>query len=547
MPGKKGSFHQEPIHSNKRRSSSTHAPRTKRAEPARNRASAKSSRRAATRWKANFDALFQSSPVPLGIITRRGTAAAANESFLRLLGLETDEVIGRDVRSLDIWANREELDRLVALVRSDRTVRNVETQWHTRAGRLVDILLSVEQIKLNGRPHLLGIFRDVTERKRVEAELRHSEEQARALIKYAPTAIYEIDFAGPRFVSVNDAMCEMSGYSREELMAKSPFDLLDDESKRRFADRIRRRMAGETPDESVVYRAFVRGGREVYAQLNVTFTFRDGRPGGAFVIAHDVTERRRAEMEREALLQREQAAHARASAAVQLRDRFISVASHELRTPLTSIKGYADLLARRGDQAHVDEEFLRMARTIDAQAARLEEMIDTLLDSSRIEGGQLSIERAPVNVAALIERVVADLRPRLRRHSLTFLSDEPGLTIEGDRARLEQVVHNLLDNAIKYSPAGGPVTVRAWSQDGTARVAVADEGIGIPSDDLPQLFTRFRRSHNAEAAHIGGLGVGLYVVREIVRQHHGEIEVESRENQGSTFTVILPLAPAAGR
>ena len=137
--------------------------------------------------------------------------------------------------------------------------------------------------------------RDITERKRMEEELRQSEEKFRLLIQYAPSMIYEIDFQRPAFKNVNDVMCQFLGYTREELLAMSPFDLLDDEGKAAFRERIRQKLAGEAISESVEYKSKTKDGREVYGVLNMTFTYEDGNPEGAVVVAHDITERKQAE------------------------------------------------------------------------------------------------------------------------------------------------------------------------------------------------------------------------------------------------------------
>ncbi len=137
--------------------------------------------------------------------------------------------------------------------------------------------------------------------------------------------------------------------------------------------------------------------------------------------------------------------------------------------------------------------------------------------------------------------VVEDVRPTLTQHTLTCSLMDMPLMIEGDELRLEQVLQNLLSNAIKYSPAGGPITARVEQQGGTVCVAVADQGLGIPQDAIPQLFQRFYRAANVDAGSIKGLGIGLYVVKEIVTLHGGAVRVDSVEGIGSTFTISLPL------
>ncbi|MBK9713397.1 MAG: PAS domain S-box protein [Kouleothrix sp.] len=233
--------------------------------------------------------------------------------------------------------------------------------------------------------------------------------------------------------------------------------------------------------------------------------------------------------------------------AIRLRDQFLSIASHELKTPLTSLFGNAQMLQRRASrEGDFDERHLRALNVIADQAGRLNKMIAALLDISRIQMGQLSIERAPVDLAALADRVVSEVQPLLEDHAIDCQA-AAGLQIEGDELRLEQVLQNLIQNAIKYSPAGGTIRVRAERCGDQACLSVADQGIGIPADALPNLFQRFYRAANVDEQHISGMGVGLYVVREIVTLHGGQVAVASEEGQGSTFTIRLPLLRRRGR
>ncbi len=168
-------------------------------------------------------------------------------------------------------------------------------------------------------------------------------------------------------------------------------------------------------------------------------------------------------------------------------------------------------------------------------------MIMTLLDISRIETGQLSIDRAPLNLSVLVRPVVVEVQPTLDRHTVECVAPNIPLMIEGDALRLEQVIQNLVQNAMKYSPAGGTVHVQLEQRGIQACMAVQDEGIGIPLAALPQLFQRFYRAKNVEEQHISGMGIGLYIVEEIVSLHGGTVDVQSTEGKGSTFTICLPL------
>ncbi|HSH82637.1 MAG TPA: HAMP domain-containing sensor histidine kinase [Herpetosiphonaceae bacterium] len=243
---------------------------------------------------------------------------------------------------------------------------------------------------------------------------------------------------------------------------------------------------------------------------------------------------------------REQEARAAAEAALAVRDQFLSIASHELKTPLTSLLGYThmlqqEVLAGWGAGGRVQ----RMVGTIDRQARRLSTLIGQLLDVSRIEQGQFSIEQQPLDLAGLVTQVVDDVRLSLKEHTITLTHPDARVMVLGDALRLEQVLQNLLGNAVKYSPAGGPVLVRVEQMASEAILEVEDRGIGIPAEARARLFEPFSRAGHGPA-YASGFGIGLYVVEQIVKHHGGRITVESTEGQGSVFRVSLPVHLAAG-
>jgi PAS domain S-box-containing protein len=247
-------------------------------------------------------------------------------------------------------------------------------------------------------------------------------------------------------------------------------------------------------------------------------------PDGAGVVAvvEDITERR---------------------ALDEAREEFLAQASHELRTPLTSMIGYLQMverrLARNPDAARLVAEPLRGAA---GQARRLRALVGDLLDASRIRQGRLELQREPVDLAGLARAVMDDLRDRGAEGRHTLHLDVPPAPVLGewDAERLRQVLVNLVDNAVKYSPAGGRVWVTVEDRGGEAVVQVRDEGIGIPERELPKLFRPFGRAAHPAARNIPGFGLGLYICRDIVERHGGAITVASRPGHGTTFTVTLP-------
>jgi signal transduction histidine kinase len=232
-------------------------------------------------------------------------------------------------------------------------------------------------------------------------------------------------------------------------------------------------------------------------------------------------------------------------AALATREQFLSVASHELRTPLTALKGHVQLARRRLERAGALPELDRDLTRVEAQAERLTSLINDLLDVSRIAAGRFVIEPATVELGPLVERVVELERGvAAPEQSITLsLPDEP-VVVEADADRLEQVLVNLLENARKYSPAAMPVEVRVMAGEGRAQIAVQDHGIGIAAEEHGRIFEQFQRGANVDS-NIAGLGLGLYIARQITLAHGGELTVSSTPGQGSTFAVSLPRAVTA--
>ncbi len=235
-----------------------------------------------------------------------------------------------------------------------------------------------------------------------------------------------------------------------------------------------------------------------------------------------------------------------AQEAVRLRDEFLSIATHELNTPITSLLGFADILRRRieSDDSTTPRDRL-MARTIHEQSLRLHRLLSSVLDVSRLRVGQFTVERSPMDLCALTRRAVDNLQSMLETHTMTLSCPDEPVPILGDELRLEQVIQNLLQNAVKYSPGGGAIAIDLRCERNEAVLSVSDQGVGIPADSLPRLFSRFYRASNINHRRISGMGLGLFIVREIIALHGGTIAVVSEEGRGSTFTIRLPLHNAA--
>jgi signal transduction histidine kinase/CheY-like chemotaxis protein len=227
------------------------------------------------------------------------------------------------------------------------------------------------------------------------------------------------------------------------------------------------------------------------------------------------------------------------------RSDFLTVAAHELRTPLTPLSMYLQNMERRLARGQpIDHDLAGKARR---QVSRLAKLVEDLLDVSRVEAGRLQLARELFDLQSIADHVVSDFRSSTQVHEIVLRRPAAPLPVWGDRQRLEQVFVNLLQNAVKYSPQGGKVTVELGRDGDAARVSVTDEGIGIPVEDQANLFQRFFRAKNATTRNFAGLGIGLFVSHEIVGQHGGTFAVRSEPGRGSTFTFGLPLAETAAR
>jgi signal transduction histidine kinase len=241
------------------------------------------------------------------------------------------------------------------------------------------------------------------------------------------------------------------------------------------------------------------------------------------------------------ILESEREARKSAEAAIQVRDEFLSIAAHELKTPLTGLRAMAQTLARKLQKSDVSAPAWLSdgLRTIDQQSDRLARLIRQLLDISRLDQNKLEVERTPTDLSALAEKLMTACRARTTKHTFV-LKAEPETVADVDPVGIEQVLNNLLDNAIKYSPGGGQIEIAVSQLDDThTQFAVRDHGIGIPPEKREAIFERFYQAHSED--HRSGLGLGLYISHEIVERHEGEIAVEFPPDGGTRFIVRLPV------
>ncbi|MGG6267250.1 hybrid sensor histidine kinase/response regulator [Leptolyngbya sp. AN03gr2] len=383
------------------------------------------------------------------------------------------------------------------------------------------------------------LFRDVTDRKRTEEELRQKNAILNVINESTPTPIFVKDREG-RIIYANPATLTVFGKPESEVIGFSDPEIFPCESNRAVAENDQRIM--ETGQTEIVEES--PDGIRTFLGAKVPYRNEAGEVIGLIGIASDITERVQFERERDRILQQEQAARESAEKANRIKDEFLAVLSHELRTPLNPILGWIRLLQTgRLDAARTTEAL----STIERNAKLQVQLIDDLLDISRIIRGKLSLNREPTNVATVISAATETMRlaAEAKQIKLTLEFDRQDYFVSGDAGRLQQVFWNLLSNAVKFTPEQGQVTIHLSQVKQQVQVQVIDTGKGISPEFLPYLFEYFRQEDGSITRKFGGLGLGLAIARQIVELHGGTITVESPgENQGATFTVRLPLMQA---
>jgi PAS domain S-box-containing protein/excisionase family DNA binding protein len=454
--------------------------------------------------------------------TLEGIITSWNAAACRLYGYEAAEVLGRPITIIIPEEYRAQYAELMNHLRRGERIDSLDTVRRRKDGTLVPVSLTLSPVR-NGQGKLIGastIARDISERVRMEEALVASEQRFRATFEQAAVGIAHVAPDG-RFLAVNQRLCDMVGYSHEELLARNFQNITFPEDLETDLTYLHQLLSGERQTYSMEKRYVCRNGSLLWINLTVSLVHEEpGTPRYFIAVIEDISKRKRLE---------------------HMRDEFLAMASHELRTPLTGLKGFSALLSRRLANTS-DEQSLTYLTRMNAQIARLSRLVEDLLDLSRIQLNQFSLVKEQLDLAALV-RETAEMAQATTPKNLQLLEADQGaiMLVEGDRARLIQVIYTLLDNAIKYSPGADLVVIRLSTKDSHAVVQIQDFGIGIDPQYHQQIFERFFQVPDPVAKTFPGMGIGLYLALDIVRRHQGSITLESCPGEGSTFTLMLPL------
>jgi PAS domain S-box-containing protein len=484
---------------------------------------------------AQLAAIVESSDDAIVSKDLNGIIQSWNCGAERIFEWTAEEVIGKSITIIIPPDRLHEEQPILARLRAGERVDHFETVRISKSGRKVHVSLSISPVR-DREGRIVGaskIARDIT-------RLREYE---RRLSDFVESATIGLHWVGPdgTILWANRCELEMLGYTKDEYLGRNIVDVHADRPV--IDDMLTRLSRGET---LLNYAARLRhkDGSIRHVLINSCGHFEDGEFKNTQCFTRDVTELKKSEEARNALLESERAARIQAEHASRMKDEFLATLSHELRTPLNAILGYAHLL-RAGT---IDPQEMQSALEVIERNARSQtQIIEDLLDMSRIVSGKIRLDVQRVDLSTVVTTAIDALRPAAEGKGVRLIAVLDPLVgpVRGDPARLQQIVWNLLSNAIKFTPKGGKVQVALERVNSHAEIVVSDTGEGIKPDFLPYVFDRFRQADPSSTRRHGGLGIGLSIVKQLTELHGGTVRAKSPgPGQGSTFVVDLPVSAA---
>ncbi|MFO8009516.1 MAG: PAS domain-containing sensor histidine kinase [Dehalococcoidia bacterium] len=477
----------------------------------------------------------------------------------RLFGYTSEEALTLNIKEiLTPQSYEEQLEAMrEALLKGGESTGKLQLQIIQRDGNEIPIEIHAGFIfDESGKPvEILGIARDITERKRAEEELRRSEEKYRSLVENLNEVVFTLDRQG-RVTYISPNVGSLAGYLPEEIVGRRFIDFVHPEDYTGRIENFGRVLAGE--NLVTEYRYLTKSQGVKWVRTNASPFFENGEAAGLQGVLVDITELKHMQeqlaqysSELEQRLNELQAAYERLEELDKMKDSFLSTVSHELRAPLTSIRSFAEILLTYEGDRKVQEEFLNI---ISDESERLTRLINDFLDLSKIESGRIELYSTIVEIPEVIDKALAANDALLKGMDMNLeVEVEPDLRpVWCDRDRLIQVVTNLINNAAKFTPSGGNIKVRAelyrpevsgeTNHNKMVKVSVIDNGIGISHENQETVFDKFAQVGDTLADKPRGSGLGLSICKEIVERYKGKIWIEGEPDKGSTFSFTIPLA-----
>lgn len=466
-------------------------------------------------------ALVESSDDAIISKNLNGVITSWNEGAAKLYGYSTEEIIGKHIITLIPSELHSEENEILAKLREGERIKHFETVRIHKNGKRIHVSLTISPIK-DGQGAVIGaskIARDITAEKKAAEALKESEERLRIALEAGEIGVWDWEIANNKLtwtdnvytihdVSKNDFQVTYENFSK----------LIHPSDKEDAREKIMTSLKNKTPFQAE-FRIITPKGETRWVSTRASVTLDDkGNPIRMLGATSNITRQKQLDQEK---------------------SDFLSMASHELKTPLTSMKMFIELLNKHISRTDLEKPKYFVKRIID-QADRLTELTNDLLDVSRIETGKLRLNKEKFDLRLFIEDTVESIQTSTDDHTI-HIKNNPSITLYADRYRLYQVLVNLLTNAIKYSPKSKDIIVTVKKTKRHVTVSVQDFGIGIKKDQQKKIFDRLYQVTDPEEKTYPGLGLGLFITKEIITRHQGDIWVESTKGQGSAFYFSLPL------
>jgi PAS domain S-box-containing protein len=475
-----------------------------------------------------------------------GIISSWNRGAERIFGYSASEAIGRSIMILIPPDRQDEEPAIIGRIMKGLPVEHFDTVRQRKDGSRIDISVTVSPIR-NSEGVVIGaskIARDISERIRREQEIRFQAE----LLNAVEQAVIATDLKGT-IIYWNVFAEHLYGWTNAEALGANVVDLIPAEYSRASSAEILGRLAGGE-SWSGEFLAQKKDGTHFPAQVTDSPIFgKDGTLIGIVGVSSDISQRKAIEEERVRLLESERQARSEAEEANSLKDEFLATLSHELRNPLNVILGYAEVLLR-SEEASRSAFVKRAAEILKRNALAQSQLVRDLLDLSRLHMGKLSLNRESASLETITRNAVETVHAEAsdKQITLKIIAPDEVLFVDADPLRLEQVIWNLLNNAVKFTPPGGTVTVSLRRELDRGVLSVEDTGEGIDPEFLPHVFEMFRQGDSTNSRRHSGLGIGLALVQQLIQLHDGTVAVSSEgQGKGAQFTVNLPLAPEAKR
>ncbi len=486
-------------------------------------------------FDAHFKDLFEKTNDLIHFLNLEGIIELVNPAWLQSMHYDLDEVKGRSIYDFVHPPCILEYKEMRATAIKNNSRVDIVTTFITKNGEQV---IGAGQIDCsyveNDKVYTRCVFKNITAKKVTEKKIEENEKRIKAFFKSGPDAVIVIN-EQQEILEWNPKAEIIFGYPAEEVIGKLLSDIIIPhqyrEAHKKGMQHFLKTGEGPVLNKTIEITALNKAGKEFYINLSISNLKLEGK---WFFIAFlsDITERKKTE---EALIRKE-AELLQARLSEERKDEFISIASHELKTPLTTIKAYAQLTLSLMDASLPVTDYIKK---IDQYTSKLNTLLNELLDVSKIHAGKLRLAPSEIDFKDFFKDVLTSMQQITPTHKIILDKNESAI-VKIDALRVEQVITNLISNAAKYSPGKEKIIINSVKKDDTLVVSFTDYGIGIPQENIKKVFDRFYRVDEV-SKEFSGLGIGLFISAEIIKQHGGKIWAESKEGEGSTFYFSLPV------